>query len=137
MGLGLIMVARHVNCHAVEGEKGTAYNTSGFIVYKHNPSNSSWFMVKNIGDDVLFLGFNSSFSISSSSCPFTAYKKNHIYFTDNVTDFHREDNKRGGDLGVFNLEDESIESFPGFKCPKLNWPPPVWVTPTPRQLIIV
>lgn len=101
----LIMVARRVDCHAIEGEKGTAYDTSGFIVYKHNPSNSSWSVVKNIGDNVLFLGFNSSLSISSSSCPFTVNKKNHIYFTDNMTDFHREDNERGGDLRVFYLED--------------------------------
>ncbi|KAM7523883.1 hypothetical protein LguiA_013785 [Lonicera macranthoides] len=92
---GLIMVARHIDCHAIEAEKGHAYNTSGFKVYKHEPSNSSWSLVKNIGVDMLFLGFNSSFSILSSSCPFPCYK----------------DNKRGGDIGVFNLEDESIESL--------------------------
>lgn len=70
-GGSLIMIARYVDNML----------TYGFKVYKLDSMNSTWLVVDNIGDDMIFLGFNDSLSISS--CEFPGYKGNHIYFTDN------------------------------------------------------
>lgn len=53
---------------------------SCFRVFKLASINSRWDEVKNIGIHILFLGFNSSFSISSLHFP--QYEGNHIYFAD-------------------------------------------------------
>ncbi|KAM7524141.1 hypothetical protein LguiA_014043 [Lonicera macranthoides] len=101
--------------------------TENFDIYKLDSTNLSWLEVKNIGDDFIFLGFNSSLSISS--CKYPGYKGNRIYFTGYPMVFgHKSSKKVDSDIGVFNMEDGSIESLPGFICvPRFPWPPPIWV----------
>ena len=77
------------------------------------------------------MGLNSSFSLSSRDFP--GYKENCIYFTDNRLDIYDEEGIQGGDgfdMGIYNLDDINIETFPvlGYKRGEnLFWPPPVWV----------
>ncbi|KAM7500816.1 hypothetical protein LguiA_025230 [Lonicera macranthoides] len=105
--------------------------TFGFKVYKLDLTNSTWLAVDNIGGDIFFLGMNYSLSISSSDLP--RYEGNRIYFTDDswVFLYERERNIRGdsnrvdSDIGVFNLDDGSIERLPCI--PRSLWPPPIWV----------
>lgn len=105
--------------------------TEMFKVYKLDSINSIWVQVKDIGDDILFVGLNTSFSISSRD--FHGYKGSSIYYTDlwlTAFSIKREkwEKKLCSDIGVFNLGDESFESLPSFKCnPKFLWPPPIWI----------
>ncbi|KAM7519206.1 hypothetical protein LguiB_018168 [Lonicera macranthoides] len=121
-------------------------STNFFKVWKlvDSINNSKcWVQVKNIGDNVLFVGLNSCFSISARDFIFLGYKENCIYFTDEPEAFGgKMDNQQhsdliGGkrqpdsDIGLFNLANGKIESLPGFKCdPRFFWPPPIWVTPS-------
>ncbi|KAK7840480.1 hypothetical protein CFP56_016666 [Quercus suber] len=84
-------------------------------------------MVKNIGDNVFFVGINDSLSISSQNL--AKYKGNCIYFTDDYFDCHREGIVGGHDMGVYNVEDRSIKPLPVYNY--YVWPPPIWVSPNP------
>lgn len=126
----LLMIGRYVVYD------GFLYTTTGFRVYMLNYQSSSggnpWFRVKSLGDRMLFLGLNSSLSYSSFDFP--GCKGNCIYFMDDHLEAHREGIHGGYHIGVFNLEDSSINTLPGFKGgtnKHLIWPPPVWVTPNP------
>lgn len=130
----LIMVERVSRPIRKEGSESSHWfaRTLGFRVYKHHLINSSWFPVNNLEDDMLFVGYNSSFSISSSSHGFPGCNGNCIYFTDNL-DVHQDKGIRGGlDIGVYNLKTRRIKQLPGFKCDPADhvWPPPIWVTPS-------
>ncbi|CAN0919000.1 hypothetical protein LINGRAHAP2_LOCUS31196 [Linum grandiflorum] len=57
-------------------------------------------------------------------------ERNRIYYTDNYWEQQKPYIYGGFDIGVFNLENGSIEAFEGNKhYPSLLWPPPVWVLP--------
>ena len=125
---GLIMVARYF--HFIEtNSMDTIPRTYWFKAFKLDSTNLSWVEVKNIGDDILFVGLNSSFSISSRHFP--EYKRNHVYFTDSSLSFDTfvyNNREESSDTGVFNLEDGTLQSLPGFENhPKFVWPPPLWV----------
>ncbi|KAM7523985.1 hypothetical protein LguiA_013887 [Lonicera macranthoides] len=129
----LVMVERIPRCTPKEGTKSFygIFKTVGFRVYKQDPKTASWILVKNLGGDALFLGYNSSFAVSSSSGCFPSYEGNCIYFTDNLGDYHSKGNRGGSDIGVYNLETGRIKELEGFKCdPDHIWPPPLWVTPS-------
>ncbi|KAM7524094.1 hypothetical protein LguiA_013996 [Lonicera macranthoides] len=123
---GLIMVERCFQCIPCSEDEPTPV-TSCFRVYKLDAFSSSWVEVKTIGGDVLFLGLNASLSISS--LPFSGYKGNHIYFTDTYHRFFSKNAKQeDADIGIFNLEDKTLQSIPGLKCnSKLLWPSPIWI----------
>lgn len=82
--------------------------------------------MKTIGDDILLLGLNVNLI---SSHPFSGYNGNHIYFTDSNSRFLGEHSiEEDADIGVFNLEDETLQSIPGLKfISQLHRPPPIWV----------
>lgn len=80
---------------------------------KLDPLNSCWNVVNNIGNDMLFVGYNLSFSVPSYNFP--GYRRNRIYFTDNSMFFEQKEGRKGNaEMGVYNLEDGSIEPLPGF-----------------------
>lgn len=125
---GLIMVARYF--HFIEiNTRESIPRTYRLRAFKLNSINLSWVEVKNIGDDILFVGLNSSFSISSYHFP--EYRRNHIYFSDSIYsfgDFVYNNRQENSDTGVFNLEDGTLQSLAGFENhPKFLWPPPLWV----------
>ncbi|KAM3709917.1 hypothetical protein ACJW31_02G210700 [Castanea mollissima] len=89
--------------------------TVNFEVYKLDQEWGRWVMVKNLGDQVLILGKDSSFSVSATE--FSGCKGNCIYFTDE------------NDIGVFYFENQKtgkIVDFPD-QC-HLFWPPPSWLS---------
>ncbi|KAM7461108.1 hypothetical protein LguiA_029229 [Lonicera macranthoides] len=125
----LIVVKRYFDFSRIiiHDPKNPLPRTNGFEVYKLDSINSSWVKVQNIGDDILFLGLNSSLRISSHDL--LGQKGNCIYFTDYTFSFDiNKGQEEDSDVGVFNLEDGTFRSMPGFEChPRFLWPPPLWV----------
>ena len=105
--------------------------TTSFNIFRLDTNRRNWYQVQSLGDDMLFLGLNSSISISSHDYPDT-YKGNCIYFTDVNYNFDLEGTGRGFDEGVFCLDDNKIEPLPAYVGDSHEvWPAPIWVTPNP------
>lgn len=106
--------------------------TVGFKVFKlGGDGNKNWIEVHDLGDKMLFLGENCSFSASASD--FSGCKGNCIFFTDGfICPTGEEDDLfKSSDIAIFDLENGSIT--PLSDCPeysKLFWPPPDWITST-------
>ncbi|GKV44149.1 hypothetical protein SLEP1_g51361 [Rubroshorea leprosula] len=91
--------------------------------------------VYSFGDQVLFLGEEFSFSVSTRE--FTGLEPDCLYFVDNSGQscFNIEVDGVGGNLGnigVYKLWDRkegSLASYPG--CSKIFWPPPAWLQSGP------
>ncbi|KAJ4769893.1 F-box family protein [Rhynchospora pubera] len=85
-----------------------------------------WF---GVDDCAVFLGRNSSILVESSHLPMC--RKNSIYFT-HLTESYYGDEFGCYDLGIFNMTDETIDTFYSTEV----FPPlvgsPVWLTPNPR-----
>ncbi|KAM7507584.1 hypothetical protein LguiA_018037 [Lonicera macranthoides] len=116
----LIMLDRSIrvqhgeNCFSI-------VQTVDFGIYKLDLSSSSWREVESIGEDMYFLGYNSSVSISSREFP--GLKGNCIYYTEGPESFGAKKQKHeDSDIGVFKLDEEIFDELPGFKCEskKLN-----------------
>ena len=126
--VGLLIVQRRVkSLGEIDASTETfMYKTLWFKIYKLDTSSREWYQVKDIGEDMLFLGWNSSLSISCHNFP--GYAGNCIYFTDDCLLYHREGIIGGFDIGVFSLTDGSIKHLPGYTGDSelLIWPPPVW-----------
>ncbi|KAK3187713.1 hypothetical protein Dsin_027274 [Dipteronia sinensis] len=105
------------------------YKTLLFHVYKLDFDERRWIEVESLGDSALFLGGSHSVSVCSSVD--SRYKKNSIYFTDDYWDRMEEDYLYGGhDMGVFSLEDQSVEPIYLSGCSMKIQPPPCWVAPS-------
>ncbi|CAK7347025.1 unnamed protein product [Dovyalis caffra] len=124
---GLLLVERQVKASS-DPKRIYSYETVNFNIFKLD--GSKWCRITDIGDDVLFIGFNTS--MSRSSLEFPGLKKNSLYFTDNLFCYHYEEIQGGFDIGVFDLNSNSIEPLPGYNCNSyLVSPPPIWVIPAP------
>ncbi|XBI14782.1 hypothetical protein VPH35_057315 [Triticum aestivum] len=86
--------------------------------------------VRNLGDDALFIGHNYTCCLPTKDYP--GLLPNHVYFTDDDEYWliDAKDNRR--DVGILNLEDSYKISASGVVSPQpwLNWPIPVWITPS-------
>ncbi|PIA61570.1 hypothetical protein AQUCO_00300827v1 [Aquilegia coerulea] len=88
-----------------------------------------WVETKNLCGQMLFLGDNESLSLSASDYP--GCKQNHIYFTDNYLDRYYSGECPGPpDMGVYNLEDGTVEPHYQVTQFKRFLPAPVWIEPT-------
>ena len=89
--------------------------TVNIEVHKLDQEWGRWAMVKNLGDQVFFLGKDSSFSVSATE--FSGCKGNCVYFTDE------------NDIGVFYFENQKTGKIVDFqdRC-HLFWPPPSWLS---------
>ncbi|XP_034675006.1 F-box protein SKIP23-like [Vitis riparia] len=129
-GEELLLVTRYLDLtYDVEPDQTSLiYRTTRFQVCRLDSKAPRWEVVSSLGDRALFLGENLSLSLSSVDFP--GCKGNCIYYTDDYS----EDNYDGiggeQDLGIFNLEDGSIEPLPCSHF-RIRWPPPLWVTPNP------
>ncbi|KAF2287950.1 hypothetical protein GH714_003427 [Hevea brasiliensis] len=108
--------------------------TVRFRVYKLDEEAKSWIEVKSLGDRVLFLGDDSTFSAPASDL--SGCKGNCIFFVDNFF-YSRDECPTGGDdgvlagrdIGVFDLENGCIGPLGNYpELAKMFWPPPHWVT---------
>lgn len=84
--------------------------------------------VRSLGDRIVFLGQNSSMVVVASKFP---VEGNCIYFTDDLLEAKLHEPPIGIgciDLGVFNVEDRTIQPLlPDRYHPTFS--PPVWITP--------
>ncbi|KAL4600936.1 hypothetical protein ACB092_11G235900 [Castanea dentata] len=114
-----------------ESKDENLYVTLGFTVLKlecstevKNKNEYKWVNVDSLGDQALFVGGNSSVSLSASS--FNGCKANCIYFTDDNFDFFLATLNGGGyNMGVFSMEDGNIKQH--YREEFLSYfAPPVW-----------
>ncbi|KAF5195181.1 hypothetical protein FRX31_015230 [Thalictrum thalictroides] len=114
-------------------QKRTLYKTEKFEVYKLDFTIKKWEEVTSLGDYCLFLGSNSSVSVSAINY-FGSLKKNCIYFTDDHTFGYRATKTPGGhDMGVFDLKDKSIQPY--YKgVSTCYYSPPIWIIPNPTAM---
>ncbi|CAA2966655.1 Hypothetical predicted protein [Olea europaea subsp. europaea] len=112
-----------------EEEKKARYYTTGFSVLRldecHEEGNNYAYRlteVTSLGDRALFLGSNVSTSIASSEC----IKPNCIYFTDDNCELYLDEPGGGGhDMGIFNMEDGTIQlNYAGESRSYIS--PPLW-----------
>ncbi|KAL5994429.1 hypothetical protein ACLOJK_024479 [Asimina triloba] len=99
------------------------YRTASFEVYKLDLSGPmKWVEVTSLGNHIVFLGDNSSFSVSASDFPVS--KRNCIYFTDDHFEQYEPTPQGFFDVGVYNFEDRSIELC--YPIDNAEMPPPIW-----------
>ncbi|KAL5723471.1 hypothetical protein ACHQM5_006869 [Ranunculus cassubicifolius] len=105
--------------------------TTKFVVFRLDQSSGplKWIEVESLGDEMLFLGKNTSLSVSAKGLP--GFKGNCIYFTEDVWNYFWAGwsyRHQFTDNGIFYLEDGRIETFfsGDFKCELF------WVTPEIR-----
>ncbi|GLT70669.1 hypothetical protein SLA2020_427310 [Shorea laevis] len=111
-----------------ESDDGT-YKTVGFKVYLLESDSSTemhkWSEIANLGDHVMFLGYNASFLIPRLI--FHNLKGNCIYYTDDNI-LYWEDGCGGFDIRIFDLGEGRIKKFEELDLDSnLVWPPPMWV----------
>lgn len=131
----LLLVTRYLELASDLGQLqigiGT-YETREFRVFKLDLSGSKWERVMSLGDTMLFLGENSSLALVASDFP--ECRGNRIYFTDDFSELDYSGFPGNHDLGIFDLEDGTIEQLPCHPRTShshLQWPPPIWITPNP------
>ncbi|KAJ4980829.1 hypothetical protein NE237_031666 [Protea cynaroides] len=115
----LLLVLRHFN--------DTVPNkTVRFEVCKLDERKREWIQMKSIGDRILFLGYGCSTSIAAQDFP--ECKRNSIYFNDDYCYRFLDPPIRYRDIGVFDFENESVESF--YDDSLSTWTTPsYWITP--------
>ncbi|KAJ8747253.1 hypothetical protein K2173_014399 [Erythroxylum novogranatense] len=118
----ILLILRRLKWDETRQREITRY----FNVYKLHRSNKSWLELSDIEGGLVFVGLNSSFSISSVNLP-TGWRGNKIYFTDNL-DFLEEGVRGGCDFGMYDMVEKDIYRFENYTSNKLIWPPPIWVT---------
>ncbi|XP_050363947.1 F-box protein SKIP23 isoform X2 [Argentina anserina] len=108
--------------------------TVKFKVYKVDEGGQKLVQMKSLGDRVLFLGDDCTFSAAASEL--SGCRGNCIYFTDNFfhTSGEEEGTFKGREIGVFDLDSGAITPLSDYpESMKLLWPPPEWVSRTASQ----
>ncbi|KAL5747474.1 hypothetical protein ACOSP7_024474 [Xanthoceras sorbifolium] len=120
----LVVMRKGVDLRSItRGSSKTTYGTYEFEVFLVDLSTNNWTKIKDIGNTSLFLGHNSSMSIKSDG---VYSKPNRIYFTDDCVEAYWFKKTGGKDMGIYNIEDGSIEPyFWGNSYNRLT--PPMWV----------
>ncbi|KAK2998521.1 hypothetical protein RJ639_024523 [Escallonia herrerae] len=142
----LLVVHRFTNLSDDDDE---TFETWSFDVYEVDLETKAWVRLKSLGNCVLFLGCNQSFSLSATDFP--ELRPNSIYFTGDFNhifrcaefsfpdSYYRRVQQppdavfEGCDMGVYHLEDCSITPhYDGcHQVKKTKRPLPIWVTPKP------
>ncbi|KAF6169978.1 hypothetical protein GIB67_034370 [Kingdonia uniflora] len=123
--------------HSPTGPTGTMYylvDTSTSLSKKgsrellmREQDKKEWVVVGNLNDRMLFVGDNNPILLSALDFP--VGRRNCIYFTDDYIDGYMMEPWGARDLGIFSLEDGTIEAFyPKDSGPII--PPPIWIQPT-------
>lgn len=102
--------------------------TVKFLVFRFDWNGKKWESMTSLDDKVLFLGENASLALKASN--YRGCKGNRIYFTDDYSGANYDSIASiagDHDVGVYNLEDGSIESLP---CYPQNSHWPIWITPS-------
>lgn len=106
--LRLIADCRHWIWTGSLEERNYCKQTKIFNLYMYEPRSRSWCKVEHIGENVLFLGLNTSVSIPSSCL--RGYKGNHIYFTDSFMVTDTFCSRQGPyEIGVDDLDSTTVQ----------------------------
>ncbi|XP_030950845.1 F-box protein SKIP23-like [Quercus lobata] len=136
-GDDLLLVTRYLDLGYEDGDPYNSptvfYKTVQFEVFRMDFSGGPpmWERVWDLGDRMLFVGENSSLSLSASD--FRGGLGNCIYYTDDYCESNYDGAFRDYDIGIFKLWDGSIEALPCYhpnSHSQLHWPP-LWVSPNP------
>ncbi|XP_041021657.1 F-box protein SKIP23-like [Juglans microcarpa x Juglans regia] len=127
----LLLVTRYLDLVNDNVDLNVFFKTVKFEVFRINWNGPLWERLTSLGDRTLFVGGNSSLSLSTSDFP--ACSGNCIYFTDDYCEFNEEFAFGDYDLGIFKLCDGSIEPLPCYRRSSHSQihGPPIWVTPNP------
>ncbi|XP_022772597.1 F-box protein SKIP23-like [Durio zibethinus] len=130
----LLLVTRHLDLdfNFEPDQYYLIYRTKRFEVSRLVWRGPHWERVKSLYDKMLFIGENSSLSLSASD--FTGCKGNCIYFTDDYSETNYDGAFGEHDIGIYKLWDGSIEPLPCYPRNsffRLHWPTPLWITPSP------
>lgn len=108
--------------------------TESFKVYKllfneRHDSIVQQVEVKSLGDEALFVGDNYSVSVLASNFP--GCQPNSIYYTDDLIEYRevRLPDDGPSDMGIFNLDDETITQHYPLHSWQKNFPPALWIVP--------
>lgn len=105
--------------------------TLKFKVFRLDENAGTWIEVTDLGDRMLFLGENSTFSVNASD---VNCKGNCILFTNHCSGRQEDDVWKSRGAGVFDLESGSIEPIGSpSEYSKMFWPPPEWVYSIPHN----
>lgn len=85
------------------------YGTNGFQIFEVNLMRNKWTEIKDLGDKAVFVGDNSSFSVTVGDSN-SILKRNSIYFTD-CAEFRYDPTEVGKDIGIYHLGDRTIQPF--------------------------
>ncbi|GKC35453.1 putative F-box protein [Tanacetum coccineum] len=100
------------------------YRTNKFDCFLFSLDDGKWSKLGSLGDKAVFLGFNSSFAVDAGE----GVKADCIYFTDDLYEPYRDlPDGGGGDVGVYNMCDGSIEAIFGSKESVFRGSPPLWL----------
>ncbi|KAL0438344.1 UNVERIFIED_CONTAM: F-box protein SKIP23 [Sesamum latifolium] len=108
--MGDLLVSRYLDFEIDIEHYLEVCKTVKFRVYRFDWNAQKWESMANLDDKVVFLGENSSLALPASDYP--GCKGNRIYFTDDYSGTNYDSIAGDHDVGVYNLEDGSIESFP-------------------------
>ncbi|KAJ8772608.1 hypothetical protein K2173_027785 [Erythroxylum novogranatense] len=128
-GQELLLVTRYIDVEmdlddVAEIPEHLGYKTRRFEVFRLNWRESEWERVRNLGDSMLFIGQNCSLSLQASD--FSGCLGDRIYYTD---DYSENSCYGERDMGIFKLEDESLETLPSSSRSLDSRP--LWVSPNP------
>ncbi|KAG2558544.1 hypothetical protein PVAP13_8NG273900 [Panicum virgatum] len=108
-------------------------NTTELQLYKVDTHGQRLMRLDGLRNYALFLGYNASMCLPIEEFP--GLKPNSAYVMDDSTEFMNfyKYNKR--EIGVWDIERQSLQSFSDasplpLKESWLNWPAPIWVTPS-------
>ncbi|KAK9051196.1 hypothetical protein SSX86_027822 [Deinandra increscens subsp. villosa] len=100
------------------------YSTKCFQCFEFSLDDGKWSKITSLGERAVFLGFNSSFAANASR----GMKPDCIYFTDDYYEPYLDlPNGGGGDVGVYNMFDGSIEAMFDSQESVFRGNPPLWV----------
>ncbi|KAI4336727.1 hypothetical protein L6164_015218 [Bauhinia variegata] len=133
-GEELLLVIRYLEPQYDDmvGDSNLVYRTVGFSVFKMNWNMPEWLKIETLGDRMLFIGENSSLSLSASD--FSGCSGDCIYYTDDYSESNYDGAFEKHDLGIYRLWDQIIDSLPCYPrntYTRLGGPSPVWVSPNP------
>ncbi|KAJ4956885.1 hypothetical protein NE237_013668 [Protea cynaroides] len=120
----LHMVLR--NFENIESYSSPKSRTIDFKIYKLVSGTRQWVEVHCLEEQALFVGNNSTFAISVSDHP--GFQVNCIYFTDDYSLFYKFGGG-GGDMGIFNFADHTIQPCNLAHDIISDFSPPIWISP--------
>ncbi|EAY93126.1 hypothetical protein OsI_14932 [Oryza sativa Indica Group] len=104
--------------------------TDEILLFKVDIDGQKLVKMDSLEDYVLFMGFNSSVCLSAKDFP--NLKAGCAYLADDAYEEICVNKHTWRELGIWNFKSETLESFgdPPSVLPWLNWPPPIWITPS-------